>query len=345
MGKHKKHKKGFTMIELLAVIVILALILVIAVPSITKIIADAKYKSFRISVINAFNAAKLAVSSRQETGGLLANLDMANNKFTGGSWSSVNDKIYILYATDGTYEARNINETNKDEDFDVKGLTADDSYKTLANKINSFPACIGADVTIPCIVTNDDNTKGYIRGPLTGVNNYVTYSGKKWRVIKVNSDGTVVMIADVHATINTFYPTGAQFNNYAISPLRTYLNTTFYNTLVNKQYIMEATWNTANQSGGGDPTTVKNYVGMLTYFDYATGTASSATTYLKYGTNSWLGTGSTSAVYNIWTVYSDGTLTYISGNNFRAVRPVIVLNSGISITGGDGTTATPYTIE
>jgi type IV pilus assembly protein PilA len=46
----KKNKKGFTLVELLAVIVILAIILAIAVPSISSMIANSKKNSFEANV-------------------------------------------------------------------------------------------------------------------------------------------------------------------------------------------------------------------------------------------------------------------------------------------------------
>ena len=42
-----KNKKGFTLVELLAVIVILAIILVIAIPQIAKVIDDGKINSLK----------------------------------------------------------------------------------------------------------------------------------------------------------------------------------------------------------------------------------------------------------------------------------------------------------
>ena len=43
------NKKGFTIIELLAVIVVLSIILVIAVPRVLNVIEESKKKSFEIS--------------------------------------------------------------------------------------------------------------------------------------------------------------------------------------------------------------------------------------------------------------------------------------------------------
>ena len=57
------NKRGFTLVELLAVIVILAIILAIAIPSITNIISNATQNAFSSDVrmaIKAINYKKLA---------------------------------------------------------------------------------------------------------------------------------------------------------------------------------------------------------------------------------------------------------------------------------------------
>ena len=43
-------KKGFTLVELLAVIIILSLVLVIAVPSVNKYIKQSKEKAYKVQM-------------------------------------------------------------------------------------------------------------------------------------------------------------------------------------------------------------------------------------------------------------------------------------------------------
>ena len=55
------NKKGFTLVELLAVIVILAIILLIAVPSIMGVVDGAKKDAYASSVMSIINAAELKI--------------------------------------------------------------------------------------------------------------------------------------------------------------------------------------------------------------------------------------------------------------------------------------------
>ena len=54
-----KTKKGFTLVELLAVIVILAILVLLAVPSVLKMMDSAKENAFKIEAENIINGAKL----------------------------------------------------------------------------------------------------------------------------------------------------------------------------------------------------------------------------------------------------------------------------------------------
>ena len=72
-----KKKKGFTLVELLAVIVILAVLVLLAVPSVLKMMNGAKSNAFKIESENIGKAAKSAyaddllnsVTTRSVTGG------------------------------------------------------------------------------------------------------------------------------------------------------------------------------------------------------------------------------------------------------------------------------------
>ena len=60
-------KKGFSLIELLAVIVILAIISAIAIPIVIKVIDDVKINSLKISMSNIEKAVELHINKESIT--------------------------------------------------------------------------------------------------------------------------------------------------------------------------------------------------------------------------------------------------------------------------------------
>ena len=63
-----KNKKGFTLVELLAVIVILAIILVIAVPKILTVIDDTRKESMKSSALMIIDSAEREYATRVALG-------------------------------------------------------------------------------------------------------------------------------------------------------------------------------------------------------------------------------------------------------------------------------------
>ena len=92
----KKNKKGFTLVELLAVIVILGVLLMIAVPAIQNVIANSQRKSFE-------SAAKLAIENAET---------MASSEKVGTTFASC-----IVFIADTSYQ-----EAGATSSSDYKGM-------------------------------------------------------------------------------------------------------------------------------------------------------------------------------------------------------------------------------
>src|SRR5574344_395790 len=68
VNQKNKKKKGFTLVELLAVIVVLAIIMIIAIPSVLKSMNNAKKGAFKIECQKVLNTAQSAFQSDEMLG-------------------------------------------------------------------------------------------------------------------------------------------------------------------------------------------------------------------------------------------------------------------------------------
>ena len=124
-----KNKKGFTLVELLAVIAILAILVIIALPNVMSMFNNAKKSSFETEVkeivsmsISAFMRDSISNSSnkiyskcKNENCGRTLDLDVSN-EFSYYVEMDGLGNITKLYATDGTYQYK----------YDGPGLKKDD---------------------------------------------------------------------------------------------------------------------------------------------------------------------------------------------------------------------------
>lgn len=212
--------------------------------------------------------------------------------------------------------------------------------------------------------------------------NYVTFNNETWRIIGVfevddgsgNYEQRIKIIRDASIGNREW---DASNNDWSSADLNTYLNGTYYNGLSeeSRNMISESKWYTAattyNQttsnayknergtttSSGGYSWTGK--IGLMYLSDYGYGSSScySGSTSL-YDYNSCT---STNWLFNSayqWTlaprsgitkhalhVYSPG---YVDGRNASSrsgVRPVTYLTSSVKITGGEGTSSSPYELS
>ncbi len=140
-----KKKKGFTLVELLAVIVILAVLVLLAVPSVLKMMDGAKENAFKIEGENIAKAAKAAYAddllnsdtTRSVAGGYCYSISYlqtngyVDKTFTASHTGSVlvGSSSSTVWYTDGT---RSIT-------ADTAGALAVDG--TLASDVTLFDTC------------------------------------------------------------------------------------------------------------------------------------------------------------------------------------------------------------
>ena len=112
-----KNKKGFTLVELLAVIVVLAIIMIIAIPSVLSAMDNAKKSSFVVEGRKVLNQAMTTIQSNALSGGntsgkfSLTDLGIeAGGKYYGCVEVTGND--YKLYLYDGTFHVEDVSSSD-----------------------------------------------------------------------------------------------------------------------------------------------------------------------------------------------------------------------------------------
>lgn len=138
-----KNKKGFTLVELLAVIVVLAIIMIIAIPSVLTAMDNAKKNSFKIFAQRAIQRAMEERQSAEMVGGTLKSCyALTDLKLEGGGKYTGSVKYipasgtipakYVAYIADGTYysKGKTINELANLNNILESGQTG---FKTTAS--------------------------------------------------------------------------------------------------------------------------------------------------------------------------------------------------------------------
>ncbi len=182
--------------------------------------------------------------------------------------------------------------------------------------------------------------------------NYVWYSGRLWRVLSINSDGSITMITDEAQTILA-YGTSTQFNNSYVNkwlnPIEEKENSgIFYNSLTSPdEYLVKTNICLdiiENSTDDFKCEEINNdyYVGLLSLYDYAK----------RGGIDSFLNTGETFYTSNTtkeknWYIFNEGGINteLPSIGKHYGIKPVVTLKSDIMTNGGLGTETDPYTFE
>ena len=190
------------------------------------------------------------------------------------------------------------------------------------------------------LTETDMNGTRYVTG-LTE-DNYIWYSGKLWRVVALNDDGSVKIVTQNNITSIVWDINNS--NNYSTSQVRNWLNNEFLNTLYNKENIVKES---QFDYGYG---IVNDKLGLLTLDEYyrAGGSTDVTNTYLNNNYHWWLVTPYTvdNNSSGVWSVdiggYADDGY---NADNANGVRPSVNLISDIRISGGEGTATNPYRLE
>ena len=273
----------------------------------------------------------------------------------------VSDSIRIGNTAEADYD---VDTWNTDVYASVKvNVTGDFNEKNLPVRNSSdFKELVVSNNTETCPTYVEEDGITYISGSSDCIDfNYVWYSGKLWRITAIYPNGTMKMITDDVITTISY---GEDVNFYTdegnSSYMYQWLNEDFLDTLVNSENIIvtDARWNATQTNSSitkpSETTLVTAPVGLLNSYEYYKSYENSRSSngygysygngYLNIGYFWWLLNPYSSS--NVWRVFEDGNPdNFISSSNATGARPSINLQSGITISGGTGTSSDPYTIS
>lgn len=257
-------------------------------------------------------------------------------------------------------------------------LNCGDSYLTvnLADKIKSDNEVVSSGDGL-----YSNNNSFVFRGE--NVNNYVQMELSLWRVVKITSEGNVVLINDTG--INYSQPWDNRYNeeklyesginNYSVSRIKDYLDKVYnnpeeqngelilsdkdkarittHNLCIGKRNTKSETKNNSEEC----KQTMKNVrLGLLTLSDYMyasldTSCKNSTTrscmnyNYLAMSDEWWLVTANSEDTSTAFKVDRNGIIKADPAGTYATVRPVIYLNSNVMFKEGKGTLEEPYVIK
>ena len=211
-------------------------------------------------------------------------------------------------------------------------------------------------------------------------NNYIIFNNELWRIVSVESDGTIKIMREASIGDMVWDKGGGTYgsNNWARpSDLNTYLNGNYLTETLNsisQNQIVAKDWSIgkvtrnddiAGQIQAENSSKWNGKVALITASEYirSNSNQSSCGTYDTNNNNyssckntTWmqnqsieywwtLSPGSVFS-YSMFSIYIYGYfITDFNTSDFNAVRPSVYLSSKIKITGGDGSQNNPYRIE
>ena len=341
-------RKGFTLIELIAVIVILALIALIVFPAINSVIHTSREDAYNNQIATIEKAAKQLsyentfvlpdevndASTTIKLDCLLSGCTINGQKITGG---------YIN--EDDIVDPRNTKENLNGViliTYESNQYTYKYQESTSKNSIGGW--LLDNDSSKAVLAANDGVYKG------SNVSNYVNFSGSTWRILKINSDDTITLVKNSESTKLSWDNNSS--TNFADSSINSYLNKTYYNSLSQKNLIKPTT-QCVGPTGSECSQTYTSNVGLLTTNDYTEASNDiSCNNNPACKNGNYLSTYSVSSGAEYTMTYQDnqiesisnGVLTTVNPNTVLNIRPVVTIKSTAKITGGSGKSNNPYTI-
>lgn len=189
------------------------------------------------------------------------------------------------------------------------------------------------------VVKEATDESNYYKG--VDPNNYLLFSGMLFRIVGVNSDGSVKIVSYDNIANVTYGNQGVDFND---SNIKEWLNNYFYSKIHDTSYLKkDNAWCIDNASSNECSVYSEKYpVGMLSVQEYRNaelnGNYLNATKVYMF-----LNKVDNRNVY-IHYLFNDDQFDIESGEKLIGVRPVLVLKENLYITSGNGSENSPYRI-
>ena len=261
---------------------------------------------------------------------------------------AVNDKLKAkeskVFKVKVNWDSNSTSIPNTNKDLTLKINFVQDTGSTTPSETAL------ASVTQNLLDSSTDGTYNYMDGTYLKGNqdsNYVWFDGFLWRIMGKNSDGSIRMITEENVTA---IPWGSENTalDYDNSYVNDWLNNYFYPKLKDKDLLVNQTWcsetitdeTSTRTSCMNNLSSVQKPVGLLSLDEY--NLANGVSSYLANAQLYWSLTPRDN--FCGWYIFSEGVSGYSTIKDTYGIRPVINIQSDITMPSGNGTLTGPYII-